>query len=99
MKKNFIRMILHLLYPTRCPICGCFIDMNDDFCCKCKDKINLYTDTFNVNGSVGFIAPFIYDENISPAIMLLKDGICGNSAYALGMAVANKIIIKKKTLI
>ena len=91
MTNQFLRLILHILYPTRCPVCGKFIGFKDDFCIECKDALTLYDENFTIPGADGFCASFVYDNNISPAIMLLKDGICGNAAYALGTALAYTI--------
>ena len=48
---------------------------------------------YYISGTDGFCAVFVYNENISPAIMLLKEGICGNADFALGNALAAKIKI------
>lgn len=88
---NILCFILHLLYPTRCPVCGKFIGYTDDFCIDCKNDLTLYSGSFLPENSDGFTAAFVYDEKISPAVILLKDGICGNAAYALGNALAEKI--------
>lgn len=91
MKKFIKRYILHLLYPTRCPVCGEYIGCMDDFCEKCRQKLVIYDGSFRPDGSVGFTAAFIYDDNVSPAVILLKNGICGNAAYALGKALADRL--------
>lgn len=91
MRKNKLNYLLHLLYPTKCPCCGTIINYNDDFCTKCMEQITAYHENFLPNESAGYIAAFNYDEKISPAVILLKDGICGNSAYALGTALAEKL--------
>ena len=90
-EKYIKRYILHLLYPTRCPVCGERIGCMDDFCGNCRQKLVIYNGSFRPDGSDGFTAAFTYDDNISPAIMLLKDGICGNAAYALGKALADRL--------
>lgn len=87
----FKRRILHFLYPTRCPVCGGFIDASERFCQDCYNKLNRYNGSFTVKGTSGFTSAFVYDENISPAIMLLKNGICGNADYALGGELADKL--------
>lgn len=91
MSKKFSRFVLDLLYPTRCPVCGCFIGYMDDFCQCCREKLTPFHGSFTVSGSDGFSAAFEYDSNISPAIMLMKDGVCGNAAFALGKALAEKL--------
>lgn len=92
MNNNLIKHILHLLYPTRCPVCGSFIDINDRFCPECVKKLAPFKGAFAIDGSAGFYAAFTYDKNISPAVILLKKGICGNAAYALGHTLGEKLI-------
>ncbi|MCD7890806.1 MAG: ComF family protein [Ruminococcus sp.] len=91
MNSKFIRFILNIFYPSRCPVYGSFIGYNDDFCEKCKDSLNIFKDSFTIAEADGTCASFIYDEHISPAIMLLKDGICGNADFALGNALAQTV--------
>lgn len=38
-----------------------------------------------------FIAAYEYNEKISPAVFIMKDGISGNAPYALGTALAERI--------
>lgn len=87
----FKRFILHIFYPTRCPVCGSFIEYNDDFCDDCKKTLTPFNGIFNIEGADGFCAPFVYNAAISPAIMLLKNGIGGNSDFAFGAALAEKL--------
>lgn len=89
--KNAKRRLLHLLFPTKCPICGRIIDYNDDFCKECRALLTVYDGCFDADYADSFTAAFVYDKKISPAIMLLKDGICGNAAFALGKALADAI--------
>lgn len=85
------RAILHVLFPTKCPICGALIDYMDSFCSECPDKLTRFTGDFHIEGTERFYASFEYDDKISPAIMLLKDGINGSADYALGNALADTI--------
>ena len=91
MDSQLKREILHIFFPNRCPVCSDLLYSSDTFCEECKSKFTLYSDSFKPEHSDGYSAPFEYDENISPAIVLLKRGICGNSAYALGNALAEKL--------
>lgn len=91
MKNQLIKRFLHLMYPTRCPVCSELIDFGSDFCRNCSEKLNLWNSSFSIERSSGFIAAYVYDENISPAIILLKNGVCGNAPFALGKALAEKI--------
>ena len=91
MFEKFKRKILHAFFPTRCPVCGEFIGHMDSFCCKCMDKLNNTDKVEKINGARSFTTAFVYDENIRPAIMLLKDGICGNADYALGNSLADAL--------
>lgn len=83
------RKILQLFYPSRCPICDAIIFHSDRFCSGCRDKLTEYKDNFKVKDASSFTAAFIYDENVLPAISLLKNGICGNADYALGGELAD----------
>ncbi|MBQ8297397.1 MAG: ComF family protein [Ruminococcus sp.] len=92
MNQKIKRYILHILYPTKCPVCGEIIDFNDDFCSVCREKLTMYEGSYSIRGADGFCAAFLYDGNISPAVMLLKDGICGNADFALGNALAERLV-------
>lgn len=83
------RKILQLFYPSRCPICDAIIFHSDRFCSGCRDKLTEYKGNFQVKAASSFTAAFIYDENVLPAISLLKNGICGNADYALGEELAD----------
>ena len=85
------RRLLHLLYPTRCPVCGQVILPKEHFCKDCRGKLRPFTGEFTIEGAEGFIGAFEYDEEISPAVFLLKKGVCGNGAYALGGALAEAL--------
>lgn len=91
MNEKFKRKILHLLFPTKCPVCGCFIGSMDRFCSDCAGKLHRYSGELNIKGAESFTASFIYDDSIIPAVMLMKDGICGNAGYALGNELADKL--------
>lgn len=85
------RRLLHIFFPTRCPVCGGIIGAMDRFCGGCAAKLNSYKGGFSVEGAVSFTAAFDYDDSIKPAILLLKDGTDGNAAYALGGALADRL--------
>lgn len=85
------KRLLALLYPTRCPVCSKVIFPHETFCGDCFPKLTEYRGNCVIMGAELFIAPFEYDEKISPAILLLKRGVKGNAAYALGSAVAEKL--------
>lgn len=91
MKYGFKRKLLHLFYPTRCPVCGEIINASENFCVKCYENVNHYIGNFRTKNAKSFTAVFVYDENIIPAINLLKDGICGNADFALGNELAAKL--------
>lgn len=91
MNKNISRRILHLFYPNRCPVCGEIIGALDMFCTCCPEKLTDCKGTFSIPDSDGFCASFEYNGAVSPAVMLLKDGICGNAACALGNALAETV--------
>ena len=85
------RKLLHLLFPNRCPVCRKVIYANDSFCPECESELTPFNGSFCIDGAESFTAVYEYDEHITPAIFLLKDGICGNAAYALGKALAGKL--------
>lgn len=85
------RKILHLFFPNRCPVCREIINADDRFCPECTDKLKIYNGSSEIDGVDKFCACFDYDDNIKPAIFLLKDGICGNSAHAFGLYIAETI--------
>lgn len=86
------RAILHVLFPTKCPVCGHIIHYMERFCSECTDKFSQYKGNFSIDGADKFFASFEYDDNISPAIILMKEGTCGNADYALGNELADTII-------
>ena len=85
------RRLLHLFFPTRCPVCGALIGAMERFCAECTAKLSIYSGSFNIEGAESFTAAFDYDENVKPAIILLKNGTDGNAAYALGEALAERL--------
>lgn len=95
MNKKIKKQILHLFFPTRCPICGEIINCNEDFCKSCNDKLTPFNETCIIQSADSFTSAYIYDDVSSKAIMLLKNGICGNSAYAFGKKLA-EIILENK---
>ncbi len=92
MKEDTKRKLLDFFFTTKCPVCGSIIEYNDDFCENCKKKLRIYDGDFYIDGSDGFYAAYYYDESISPAIILLKDGTCGNADYALGNALGDVLV-------
>lgn len=91
MRYKLKRFILNLIYPNSCPVCGELIGFNDDFCFACRDNLTVFGDDMHIDGADGCCAAFEYDDKISPAVILLKNGVCGNSAFALGTALAERI--------
>lgn len=85
------RKLLHLFFPTRCPICGELIGAMERFCVECTAKLGTYSGSFAIEGADSFTAAFDYDENVKPAVFLLKNGTDGNAAYALGGALADRL--------
>lgn len=92
MFRNFFGRLSAWLYPVRCPVCGDFIDYGDDFCDECRSEFTPNRVDFHIDNVVKFIAPFEYNAGISPAIMLMKEGIFGNAPYAFGKAIADLIL-------
>lgn len=85
------KKLLALIFPTRCPLCNRFIHAHEKFCDNCYDSITIYKGNHSVRGAAAFTAAFEYDSSSSPAVLLLKRGIRGNAAYALGTALAETI--------
>lgn len=92
MKYEAKQKLLHLFFPTRCPVCGEFIYPGERFCSECEDRFEHYNGSFSINGTASFTAPLFYDETTSPAIIRLKRGIRGNADFALGGELADKLI-------
>ena len=97
MKSSVRRSILHLFYPNRCPVCGAVIESNGRFCGECEGKLKQYCGDYKVDGAESFTAAYVYDNAIKPAIILMKNGTLGNSAYALGNALTDRL--KEKGII
>ena len=91
MDKSVKRRILHFFFPNRCPVCGKVIYANDSFCEECAAKLKPFTENFIIDGADGFTAVFEYEDEIKPSVILMKNGILGNSAYALGKALGEKL--------
>ena len=85
------RKLLHIFFPTRCPVCGELIGAMERFCGSCAEKLTPYEGSFRIEGAESFTAAFVYDDRVKPAVFLLKDGICGNAAYALGGELADRL--------
>ena len=83
------RKILNLFFPVRCPVCNELIAGNDRFCPECTEKITSYTGSFHLDGASESFAVFEYNKEVLPAVHLLKNGRCGNSAYAFGACLAD----------
>ena len=92
MNNSTKRRILHFFFPNRCPVCGAVIYANDSFCPDCLQKLNKADEDFTISGAADFTTVFAYDEETKPAVVLLKNGILGNSAYALGKALGEKLL-------
>lgn len=85
------RKLLQLFFPSRCPLCDSVIHHSSRFCSECRDKLIRYEGNFSIKGASGFTAAFVYDENVLPAISLLKNGICDNADFALGGELADTL--------
>ncbi len=87
----FLRHITALIYPVRCPVCNKIIGATDTFCDKCQSELVKYDSYFTIPQVKKSVAPYVYNDKISPAIFLMKDGIGGNAPYAFGKALAETI--------
>ncbi|MDE6796406.1 MAG: ComF family protein, partial [Ruminococcus sp.] len=56
---------------------------------ECTEKITSYTGSFHIDGASESFAVFEYNKEVLPAVHLLKNGSCGNSAYAFGACLAD----------
>lgn len=101
MRGGLFSSVVHLLYPTRCPVCGEVIGKSERFCSECANSLTPFGGSFNIKGAESFSAAFEYNVKVSPAVILLKRGVCGNADYALGSALADVLrengIAKKRT--
>ncbi len=93
MKFETKRKVLHFFFPTRCPVCGEVIYALDRFCKNCPETLTPYEGDFIPDHAAGFTAVYEYDENIRPAINLLKSGVCDNADYALGGELADALAL------
>ena len=91
MREKLKRLLLHLIAPTRCPLCGDFIRPADRFCEECGAGLREWSGKFNVPGSDSFTAAFEYNGTVKPAVMLLKNGMADNADYALGGALFDRL--------
>ena len=85
------RKLLHLFFPTKCPVCGELIGAMDGFCAECSEKLKPSCNDAAIDGADGFCAAFVYDDTSSKAVFQLKDGAYGNAVYALGNAIADTL--------
>ncbi len=83
---KLLRILADLIYPVRCPVCGKFIFREEGFCGGCRSRLKVWEGRFSVPGADDFFAAYEYDDNIKPAVILMKQGICGNAPYAFGRA-------------
>lgn len=89
MRGGLFSSVVHLLYPTRSPVCGEVIGKSERFCSECANSLTPFGGSFNIKGAESFSAAFEYNVKVSPAVILLKRGVCGNADYALGSALAD----------
>lgn len=87
----FLRHFAALVYPVRCPVCNEIISATDTFCDKCMSELVIYQDNFSIPKVKKFIAVFEYNQKISPAVFIMKNSICGNSPYAFGKFLSQRI--------
>ncbi len=83
---KLLRLLADLIYPVRCPVCGKFISREEGFCGGCRSRQKVWEGRFSVPGADDFFAAYEYDDNIKPAVIIMKQGICGNAPYAFGRA-------------
>ena len=88
---SIYRYAINLLYPNVCPRCGKIIGYNDDFCGDCLGCITPFTGKFDIPYTDRFAAYCVYDDNIRPAVLDLKDTDCGNSYYAFAYRIAETL--------
>lgn len=85
------RVLLNIFFPNRCPVCRSIIGAEDRFCENCDGKLKRYSGSFNIRGASASAAALEYDRTSSRAVYLMKNGVCGNAAYALGGELADKL--------
>lgn len=82
-----LKKVLHLLYPTRCPVCGDYIGYEEGFCKLCESRFTAYKGKFRIKNADCFFAVYEYNDSISPAVILMKNGTSGNAPYAFAKSV------------
>jgi ComF family protein len=84
MNRRFLREIAALIYPVRCPVCGCFIGGNDTFCEKCQSILVKYAGHTDISGCDCFTAAYEYRDDMSVSLLMMKHGKPGNAPFAFG---------------
>ncbi|MBO4877035.1 MAG: ComF family protein [Ruminococcus sp.] len=91
MREDIKRLLLHLIAPTRCPVCGDFIRPDERFCPECEAELTVWNGEHTIPGADSFTAAYEYNDAVKPAVMLLKNGIADNADYALGGALHDRL--------
>ncbi|MCM1529642.1 MAG: ComF family protein [Alistipes sp.] len=88
---KLLRFAADLIYPVRCPVCGEFISREEGFCGGCRSRLTVWKDSFSLADADDFFAAYEYNNEIKPAVVLMKQGVCGNAPYAFGKALGELI--------
>lgn len=97
MKRKIYRMIIHILYTTKCPQCGKDVGYMDGFCDDCRKKLTAVKESVSIDGCEKVSAVCVYDENVKQAIYVLKN-YCYNAAYAFALLMSEKLNKENETL-
>ena len=75
---------LSLIIPERCPVCRDMIRYDQTICPECQSRITAYSGSFSVPGTDGFTVVCEYNSSISPAIIMMKRGLCSTPVRFFG---------------
>ncbi len=88
---EFYRLFISFIYPNICPCCEEIIEHDDDFCDRCRNKITMCYDSFDVDYADSFVAYCYYEGKIRHAIRKFKITAAGNSYYAFAFGIVQAL--------
>ena len=94
---EFYRLAISFLYPNICPCCETVIEHDDDFCDRCRRKMNMFIDDFQIDNVDDFVAYCYYEGKVRHAIRKYKVTAVGNSYYAFAFGIVQALRRKQLT--
>ena len=91
------RFLISYLYPNICPCCEKVIEHDEDFCCKCKNKITPFYDEFKIEYADAFVSYCYYEGKIRYVLRKYKINPCGNTYYAFAFGIVQALRRKQLT--